>query len=421
MARGSERLSDRTVRAAKAGMHPDGKGLYLQVRESSSDGSKALSKAWIYRYAALGTGRERYMGLGSYPDVGLAAARVKATEARKLRQQQIDPIDHRDEQRTALKRAEAEEKAKLVTFDECRDAYVDSHRAGWRNTKHAKQWTNTLKTYVTPVFGNLPVQVVDTGLVCKVLERIWTVKPETASRVRGRVEAILDWAKVRGYRSGENPARWRGHLDQALPPRSKIRKIAHHPALPYSEIGGFMVSLREREAIAARALEFTILTAARTGEVLGARRTEIDLASKVWTIPGERMKAGREHRVPLSERAIALIERVLVCHESEYVFPGERRAMLSNMAMDMLLRRMNSNVTVHGFRSTFRDWAADYTNFSNEVCEAALAHAIANKAEAAYRRSDLFEKRRKLMETWGQFCNTSRYAPRVVQLRKNRQ
>jgi integrase len=401
-------------------MHPDGKGLYLQVRESNSDGSKALSRAWIYRYAAPGTGRERYMGLGSYPDVGLAVARAKATEARKLRQQQIDPIDHRDEQRAALKRAEAEEKAKLATFDECRDAYVDSHRAGWRNTKHAKQWTNTLKTYVTPVFGKLPIQVVDTGLVCKVLERIWTIKPETASRVRGRIEAILDWAKVRGYRSGENPARWRGHLDQVLPARSKVRKIAHHAALPYSEIGDFMVSLREREAVAARALEFTILTAARTGEVLGARRTEIDLASKVWTIPGERMKAGREHRVPLSEQAIALIECVPIGHESEYVFPGERRAMLSNMAMDMLLRRMNSDVTVHGFRSTFRDWAADCTNFSNEVCEATLAHAIANKAEAAYRRGDLFEKRRKLMETWGQFCNTSRYAPRVVQLRKNR-
>ena len=402
MAKGSERLSDRTVRTAKPGMLADGKGLYLQVRGGSVEGS--LSKTWIYRYAAPGSGRERYMGLGSYPDISLAAARARATEARKLREQLIDPIEHRDEQRAALKRAEAEESAKLVTFDQCRDAYIDSHRGGWRNTKHAKQWTNTLKTYVTPIFGKLPVQVVDTGLVCKVLEPMWTTKPETASRVRGRIEAILDWAKVREYRTGENPARWRGHLDHVLPARSKVRKVKHHAALPYPEVGAFLASLRERQAIAARALEFTILTAARTGEVLGARRAEIDLTSKVWTIPAERMKAGREHRVPLSHQVITLLKEVLNDHESEYVFPGERRAMLSNMAMDMLLRRMNSVVTVHGFRSTFRDWAADCTNFPNEVCEAALAHVIENKAEAAYRRGDLFDKRRKLMEAWAVYC-----------------
>jgi integrase len=417
MAKGSERLSDRTIRTAKPGMHADGKGLYLQVRESSSE--RSFSKTWIYRYAAQGIGRERYMGLGSYPDIGLATARARATDARKLREQQIDPIDYRDEQRAALKRADAEEKAKLVTFDECRDAYIDSHRSSWRNTKHAKQWTNTLKTYVTPVFGDLPVQVVDTGLVCKVLERMWTIKPETASRVRGRIEAILDWAKVREYRCGENPARWRGHLDHVLPARSKVRKVKHHAALPYSEIGAFMASLRERNATAARALEFTILTAARTGEVLGARRAEIDLASKVWTIPGERMKAGREHRVPLSRQAVALLDQLLNNHESEYVFPGEHRATLSNMAMDMLLRRMDSDVTVHGFRSTFRDWAADCTSFSNEVCEAALAHVIGNKAEAAYRRGDLFDKRRKLMEAWAVYCAAPK-AGKVVELRRKR-
>jgi integrase len=406
MTKGSERLSDRTIRTAKPGMYADGKGLYLQVREASTGGR--FSKTWIYRYAASSIGRERYMGLGSYPDIGLATARARATDARKLREQQIDPIEYRDEQRAALKRAAAEEKAKFVTFDECRDAYFDSHRSSWRNTKHAKQWTNTLKTYVTPVLGLLPVQAIDTGLVCKVLEPIWTTKPETASRIRGRIEAILDWAKVREYRAGENPARWRGHLDHALPARSKVRKVKHHAALPYSEIGAFMASLREREATAARALEFTILTAARTGEVLGARRTEIELSPKVWIIPGERMKAGREHRVPLSGRAVDLLKQVLNNHEGEYVFPGERRATLSNMAMDMLLRRMNADVTVHGFRSTFRDWAADCTNFSNEVCEAALAHVIANRSEAAYRRGDLFEKRRKLMEAWAAHCDASK-------------
>lgn len=418
MAKGSERLSDRTVRAAKPGMHPDGKGLYLQVREGSTEGS--VSKAWIYRYAAPGTARERYMGLGSYPAVSLAVARARAIEARKLRESQIDPIEHRDQQRVALKRAEAEERAKLVTFDECRDAYIASHRAAWRNAKHASQWTNTLKTYVTPVFGTLPVQAVETGLVCKVLEPIWSTKPETASRVRGRIEAILDWAKVRQYRHGENPARWRGHLDHVLPARKKVRKIKHHAALPYAEVGAFMASLRAREATAARALEFTILTAARTGEVLGARRNEVDLHSKVWAIPGDRMKSGREHRVPLSAAAAIVLERMLGSHESEYVFPGERRTTLSNMAMDMLLRRMSSDVTVHGFRSSFRDWAAEQTNFPNEVIEMALAHAIGDAVEAAYRRGDLFNKRRRLMDAWAEFCAKTATFGQVVSIQRAR-
>jgi integrase len=406
VANGSERLSDRAVRNAKLrnakpGMLADGKGLYLQVRETSTEG--VLSKTWIYRYAALG-GRERYMGLGSYPDISLTAARARAAEARRLREQQVDPIEHRDNQRAALKRAQAEEKVKLVTFDECRDAYIASHRAGWRNIKHASQWTNTLEIYVTPVFGKLPVQVIDTGLVCKVLEQIWTTKPETATRVRGRIESILDWAKVREFRRGENPARWRGHLAQVLPPRSKVRKVKHHAALPYAEVAGFMHSLRNREGIAARALEFTILTAARTGEVLGAQRCEIDLISKVWSVPGERMKAGRGHRVPLSNQAVVLIKQLLESHDGEHVFAGDRRPTLSNMAMDMLLRRMNCDATVHGFRSSFRTWAAERTTFAREVVEAALAHVAGDETERAYQRGDLFEKRRRLMTAWADYC-----------------
>jgi integrase len=388
------------------------RGLYLQVRQTNTEG--VLSKTWIYRYAAPG-GRERYMGLGSYPDIGLIAARARATEARRLREQLIDPIEHRDDQRAALRRAEAEEKAKVVTFDECRDAYIASHRAGWRSVKHASQWTGTLETYVTPVFGKLPVQVIDTGLVCKVLEPIWTTKPETATRIRGRIEAILDWAKVREFRRGENPARWRGHLDQVLPAPSRVREVKHHAALPYSNIGAFMRSLRDREATAARALEFTILTAARTGEMLGARRREIDLISKMWTVPSERMKAGREHRVPLSNQAVALLKRMLENNDSEYVFPGDRRATLSNMAMDMLLRRMNPDVTVHGFRSCFRTWAAERTMFPREVVEAALAHVVGDETERAYQRGDLFEKRRRLMTAWADYC--AQHKAEVISIR----
>jgi integrase len=415
MAKGSERLSDRLVRNAPLGMHPDGRGLYLQVRESSRAGTSALTKSWIYRYTAPGTGRERYMGLGSYPDISLTAARGRATEARRLRGEHVDPIDQREEQRSAKLRSEAEQKAKLVTFDQCRDAYIASHRAGWRNAKHVSQWCNTLATYVTPVFGNLPVHSIDTGLVCKVLEPIWATKPETAVRIRGRIEAILDWAKVREFRQGENPARWRGHLDQLLPARSKVRKVKHHASLPYAGVGTFIVALRSRDGMAARALEFTILTAARTGEVLGARRNEIDLVAKIWTVPGDRMKGGREHRVPLSNRAISLLKLVLANHGSDWVFPSERRAVLSNMAMDMLLRRMNSDVTVHGFRSTFRTWGEECSTFPREVMEAALAHVVGDDTERAYQRGDLFEKRRRLMSAWADFCD--RHGGTVIPIR----
>jgi integrase len=389
-------------------MHCDGGGLYLQVTQSA-DGT--LRRSWLYRYVLHG--RERQMGLGSLIDTPLAEAREKAAGARKQRGQGEDPIDAKHAQRAVAALA----RAKAMSFDQCRDAYIDAHRAGWRNAKHAAQWISTLDTYVTPVFGRLPVAAVDTALVMKALQPIWAAKTETASRVRGRIEAILDWAKARDYRGGENPARWRGHLDNLLPARSKVRRVVHHAALPFTEMGAFMAQLREQSTTAARALEFTILTAARTGEVLGARWDEIDLDAAVWTVPPDRMKGAREHRVPLSAAALAVIERMQACRENDYIFPGDRRDRLFGAAMDMLLRRTGQEVTVHGFRSSFRDWAAEHTNFSREVAEAALAHTVGDKVEAAYRRGDLFDKRRRLMTAWADFCQKAPASSTIVSLR----
>jgi len=283
--------------------------------------------------------------------------------------------------------------------------------------KHGDQWENTLEAYATPVIGKLSVGAVDTGLVLRVLEPIWATKTETASRVRGRIESILDWAKVRGLRTGENPARWRGHLDKMLPKRSKIQKVKHHPALPYDRIGAFVAELQSHEAISALALEFLILTVGRTNEVIGFRWPELDRQAKIWTIPADRMKGGREHRVPLSDRAIEILDKILAAKSSDFVFPGTGvRKSLSNMALEMMIRRMNGAsdptwvdergraIVPHGFRSTFKDWASERTNFANEISESALAHGIEDKSEAAYRRGDLFEKRRRLMDAWAKFC-----------------
>ncbi|MGE0187656.1 MAG: tyrosine-type recombinase/integrase, partial [Hyphomonadaceae bacterium] len=314
----------------------------------------------------------------------------------------VDPLEAKREAR----RAAALEAARAQTFRQCAEAYIAAHAKTWRNAKHAGQWRSTLSTYVYPVFGDLPVGAIDAALVSKVLDPIWAAKNETASRVRGRIEVVLDWAKVRGYREGENPARWKGHLQFALPPRRKIAKVKHHAALPFGEIGPFLRQLGAMPGVAARALEFAILTAARTGEVLGARWDEIDLAERTWTVPAERMKAGREHRVPLNAAAFAIVAARYEGCCGAFVFGADGSdAMLSNMALLMCLRRMKrADLTVHGFRSTFRDWAAERTNFPREVAEAALAHAVGDKVEAAYRRSDLFDKRRKLMEAWGGYC-----------------
>jgi integrase len=397
MARQLNRLSPVAIKKAKPGMWPDGGGLYLQIRPGVAGTTR---RSWVFRYAV--NGKDRQMGLGSAEHTTLAEARGKAEECRRLRNAGLDPIDEKE---NAARKAEIAA-AKGMSFDQCRDAFIASHRAGWRNAKHGKQWLSTLKTYVTPVFGSLPVHTVDTGLVTKVLEPIWAAKPETATRVRGRIESVLDWAKVRGYRDGENPARWRGHLDHLLPKRSKVRAVEHHAALPYQAISEFIRSLRTRDGIAARALEFAILTAARTGEVLGARWDEMDLENEVWTIPASRMKSHREHRVPLSEPALAILKAVKGDDGSRvYVFPGEKRPTLSNMALLMLLRRMGrGDLTAHGFRSAFRDWAGNETSFQREVAEAALAHVIGDNAEQAYRRSDALAKRRKLMDTWAAYC-----------------
>lgn len=401
--RSLNRLSALAIRKTQAGMHYDGGGLYLQVTESTNG---TLHRSWLYRFNM--SGRERQMGLGSLETVSLADARDKAVEARKLVKDGKDPITEKRAARAAL----ALEAAKAMTFDQCREAYIQSHRAAWKNIKHASQWTSTLETYVSPIMGKAPVQSIDTALLMKVLEPIWATIPETAGRVRGRIEAVLDWAKARGFRDGENPARWRGHLDKLLPSRSKIRVVKHHAALPYVEVPAFMASLRMRDVVAARALEFAILTAARTGEVIGARWSEIDPAGEMWTVPGERMKAGRDHRVPLSDASLTILTAMEKIKTGEFIFPGERRSMLSNMALLMLLRRMNrADLTAHGFRATFRTWAGERTDFPREVIEAALAHIVGDETERAYQRGDLFEKRRQLMTAWAAYCDDGVVVP----------
>ena len=386
-------------KAKQPGMYADGGGLYLRVTPEGT-------KNWVFRFML--DGRPRWMGMGPLHTIGLGEARTRAGEYRKQRCDGVDPIEARRAERQQARL----DGAKSITFKACAEKFIAAHKAGWRNAKHSAQWEATLETYVYPEIGSLAAQAIDTGLVLRVLEPIWSKKPETASRLRGRIEAILDWARVRGYRQGENPARWRGHLDKLLPARAKVRRVEHHAALPYAEIGNFMQALRRQEGTAARALEFTILTAARTGEAIGATWGEIDFGANVWTISAERMKAGREHRVPLSERALAILEEIKPeqVKPEEFVFPGAKRGRpLSNMAFLMLLRRMKrDDLTAHGFRSTFRDWAAERTNYAGEVVEMALAHAVAGKVEAAYRRGDLFGKRARLMDEWATCCGTAR-------------
>lgn len=409
MARITHRLTAIKVATLKAkGLHPDGDGLYLRVTASGS-------KSWIFRFRYSGASRD--MGLGSAPTVSLAKARELAALARQRRLEGTDPIEAKKAAREAQKRDENAE----VTFRSCARQFIASHEPGWRNAKHRAQWPSTLETYVYPVAGDLPVTAVDTTLVLKVLQPIWSTKPETAGRVRGRIEAVLDWAKARGYRTGENAARWRGHLDHLLPSRSKLRRVRHHPALPYAEIPAFMDDLRSRTGIAARALEFVVLTAVRTGEGLGARWGELDLNQRMWTISAERMKAGREHRVPLSPRAVTILKEMLEIQQNEFVFPGMKQGRsLSNMSLLMLLRHVRPGITTHGFRSTFKDWAAEITHAPNFVSEAALAHVVADKVEAAYRRTDLLEKRRSLMEEWAAYCGSKPAKAEVVLLQQRR-
>ena len=412
MARTIKRLRS-VERITKPGMHPDGGGLYLQITPSGA-------RSWTYRYMIAG--KERYMGLGPLARVTLKAARDLADECFRQRRDGVtigertyfDPLEIRDARRAA-DRLEA---AKAMTFEQCARAYLDDHRDSWRNPKHRQQWENTLAAYVCPVFGALPVQAIDRQLVLKAIKPIWKTKPETANRVRGRIEAVLDWATSGDLRKGDNPARWHGNIANALPRRSKVRKVQHHPAMPFDALPAFMASLREQQGIAARALEFTILTAGRTGETTGAAPAEIDADAKMWTVPADRIKAQREHRVPLAPRALAIVEEMP--RGGRYVFPGGRRGKpLSNMAMLAVLERMGrADVTVHGFRSTFKDWTSERTSFPNEVSEAALAHIVGDKVEASYRRGDLFDKRRKLMEAWAIYCAAPKVGKVVAFRRK---
>ncbi|MCJ2138403.1 tyrosine-type recombinase/integrase [Methylobacterium sp. J-026] len=372
-------------------MYADGGGLYLQV-------THAQARSWIFRFML--DGRARSMGLGPLHTITLAEARTKATECRKLCLDGRDPIIEREQARARLKL----DAAKALTFRACAEGYIKAHKAGWieRTTDH---WHMAFEAFVYPVFGDVSVQAVDTGLVMQALEPIWTAKTVTAVRVRGRIESVLDWATTRGHRAGENPARWRGHLANLLPRRSKVSKVVHYPALPFKEVPAFMAAIERQAGIAALAVQFTILTAVRTAEATGARWDEIDEAEATWTIPVERMKAGIQHRVPLSLPALALVQQLKPLG-SEYVFPGMKRSQpLNKTAMLKVLTRMGrKDITVHGFRSAFRDWASESTSFPREVAEAALAHVIENRVEAAYRRGDLFQKRRELMDAWAVYC-----------------
>ena len=382
------RVTAREVAALRPGMHCIADNLYLSVVSPAS-------RAWVFRYQRAGKRRE--MGLGPYPLVSLARAREVADGHRRALVDGIDPL----EQRAAAKVAAAKASH---TFESCALAYIRDMSANWTSARHAAEWGRSLRTHAFPQLGALPVDAIDTPLVLAALEPIWTVKPETASRVRGRIEVILDWARVRGFREGENPARWRGHLAALLPRKSRVRPVQHFTALPYSELPAFMARLREQEGPAVAALEFTILTASRTGEVLGAQWGELALAEALWIIPPERMKARVEHRAPLLPAAMAIVERMAEIRHSRFVFPGahEDRPMNSG-AMIAVLRCLGSAVSVHGFRSSFSTWATERTAYPVEVRESCLGHVIGSAVSRAYARSDLLDLRRRLLAEWASF------------------
>ena len=420
MARKTKELSALEVgRIKQSGYHHVGgvAGLVLQV-------ARGGTKSWLLR--VLVGGKRREIGLGGYPDVSLAGAREKARGMRDQIAQGVDPVLERQAARNAL----AVAAASAMTFRQAAEKYIAANESGWKNSKHAAQWAATLENYAHPKIGKLPVSAIETAHVISIIEPIWRTKTETASRLRGRIESVLDWARVRGYRTGENPARWRGHLDKMLPARDKVQKVAHHPALDYRQIVTFMTELRSVEGMGARALEFAILSAARSGEVRGATWKEIDRNAQAWIVPAERMKAGREHVIPLSDAALALLDGLPRLAGCELIFPSNSNAVLSDMTLTAVIRRMDkadrkaggsgwtdrcSNVvTAHGFRSTFRDWAGETTDFPREVVEHALAHRIADKAEAAYQRGTLLDKRRRLMEEWAKASQQAESAAEII-------
>jgi integrase len=414
MARIIGKLTAKEVEKKTApGLYGDGGGLTLQI-------TKAGVKSWLYRYMIKG--RAYGMGLGPLHTVTLAQARRKATEARAMVLEGINPLEAK---RQRVRDAEMAQ-ARLMTFDQCAAAYIEAHRARWTNAKHADQWANTIDTYASPIIGSMPVEQIDTALIVKVLvqpddhgQQFWQVKNETATRVRGRIESILGWATTSGFRSGDNPARWRGHLENLLATISKTSRTKNHPSLAWARVGAFVHDLRQRDGVAARAVEFAILTATRSGEVRGARWSEIDIASGIWTIPAERMKAKREHEVPLSAAALELLKNLHREDGIDLIFPGTKGQELSDMSLTAVIRRMNGDppiwtdkdgraVTVHGFRSTFRMWAAESTNYPREVAEHALAHQLPDAVERAYQRGTQFAKRAAMMNEWAKFCSTAR-------------
>ena len=418
MARHQQRLSALQVtKLTKPGLYGDGGGLTLQITATGA-------KSWLLRYMVAG--KPFGMGLGPTHTVSLAEARQKALDARKLLIDGINPLVARRQNQIAAALANA----KMMSFDQCAESYIAAHKAGWKNAKHGDQWTNTLTTYASPVFGHLPVAQIDTGLVVKCLAPIWESKTETASRVRGRIESVLGWATTSGYRTGENPARWKGHLENLLATISKTQRTKNHPSLPWPRIGGFMDALRARDGASARAVEFAILTACRSGEVRGARWAEFDVAGKLWTIPAERMKAKREHQVPLSAAALALLASLPKGSDDDVVFAGTKGQPLSDMSLTGVIRRMNGDdkpvwsdangkgITVHGFRSSFRMWTAETTHYPREVAEHALAHQLPDVVERAYQRGSQFAKRAELMAEWAVYCATVPTNAEVAHRRK---
>jgi integrase len=408
-------LSARAVASVLAGSdkepkryYGDGGGLWLVVTKRDADG-KPVAASWVFRFLLYGKSRE--MGLGSAWDVKLVDAREAARLARvRVRVGKTDVLEERRVAETERRQRTQLEAARRMTFEQSAERLIAAKESGWRNAKHRRQWPATLATYVYPIIGHLPVAEIDTGMIVKVIEPIWLSKTETASRLRGRIESVLDWAKVAGFRTGENPARWKGHLEHLLPQKSKVAPIEHHAALPYRDIGTFVAELRQHSGVAARALEFAILCWSRTGEVISAKWDEIDIPQRVWVIPAERMKANKEHRVPLSGRAMQIIgemQRLRERRPSEYVFQGLKDGQpLSNMSMLMLLRRMgHEELTAHGFRSTARDWASERIAFPTEMCEMALSHTVSDKVEAAYRRGTMFEKRRVMADAWARYID----------------
>ncbi len=398
------KLSFRQVETAEAGKYEDGAGLRLIV-------SEAGAKKWVLRFTL--NGKRREMGLGSYPDIELAIARAKASEYRNLVRDGVDPID-----------ARMVEVAEIPCFISCAANYIRAHRKGWKNVKHARQWVSTLKTYARPVIGNKPVDKISTEDILKILSPIWNEKTETAKRVQGRIENVLDFAAAHKYRDASNPARWRGHLDMLLPKPSRVKTIRHHPAMPYDEVPDFMSELSANKSVSAVALRLLIMTAVRTNELLKAQWSEIDLDAAVWTIPADRMKAKREHRVPLTNHMLADLKALPRIEGNSHLFPGARYGKpLSNMALLQLMRGMGygvngvrGNYVPHGFRSSFRDWSGEVSSFPRDVAEMALAHTIKDKVEAAYRRGDLFNKRRKMMEDWTSYLMPDNDRSKAIQI-----